>query len=209
LIADLVIWPEYASRAVEDGTTPGLSAGYAFVADMTPTVWHGERADGVMRDITANHVAIVSEPRVPDALVADSAFNRGSNHQMRHHNTFRGIYLAADAAIRRRRARDAEPTEGELDNEDATPEDLLAIVEDWLVDMDPQDAEKLLDGLLELKANHENEQAVDRAHTASRAHTATRAHRAGDRHRLAGDALPGIRPAHERFKNLGRITVMG
>jgi hypothetical protein len=93
---------------------------------------------------------------------------------MRHFNTFGGIYLAADAAVRRRRARDAEPTNGELDNEVATPEDLLAIVREWLTDMHPEDAEKLFDGLLELKSNHELEQGVDRAHRGF--HGARRAH---------------------------------
>jgi hypothetical protein len=160
LIADLVIWPKYASQAVESGHQRSLSAGYAFRADMRPTVWQGERADGRMVDITANHVARVVEPRVQQAMVADSAFSKRSN-KVRHHNTFRGIYLAADKAIRRRKARDAEPASEELDNEVATPEDLAAIVEEWCQDMEPAAVERLFERLLEIKSNHETSSGLD------------------------------------------------
>jgi hypothetical protein len=139
----------------------------------------------------------------------------GRSNTVRHHNTFRGIYLAADAAIRRRRARDAEPSEGELDNEPASAADLLEIVREWLVDMAPDEADELLEGMLEIKANHEREQAVDRAHRGVPG--ARRAHGAGDFHRPtrpahAGDAaLPhGVRPAHERFPGIAaRVSASG
>ena len=41
---------------------------------MTPGVYEGERYDGVMTEITGNHVALVSDGRAgPDVVVADSA----------------------------------------------------------------------------------------------------------------------------------------
>lgn len=70
---DLAIWPEYASRAVEDGSQRELSAGYAYTADMTPGTYQGIRYDGVMRNIKFNHVALVNEGRAgKDVSVADA-----------------------------------------------------------------------------------------------------------------------------------------
>ena len=50
-----------------------LSAAYFFDADMTPGEYEGERYDGVMRNLRANHVALVEEGRAgPDVVVGDS-----------------------------------------------------------------------------------------------------------------------------------------
>ena len=132
---------------------------------------------------------------------------------MRHHSTFRAVFLAADAAVRRRKARDQEPTEGELDEEPATPADLLEIVKEWLMDMAPEDAEKLLDDIVHLRDEYGPEAGVDRAHRGVRG--ARRAHGAGDfldRHvdRAHDAALPrGVRSARERFPGIARVTSLG
>jgi len=50
-----------------------LSAGYAYVADMTSGTFNGEPYDGIMREIEGNHVAIVERGRIgSDAIIADS-----------------------------------------------------------------------------------------------------------------------------------------
>jgi 8-oxo-dGTP pyrophosphatase MutT (NUDIX family) len=73
---DVVIWPEHANKAVEDGEKEQLSSAYSYDADMTPGVFEGKPYDGVMRNIRGNHVAIVAEGRAgKDVMVADEAFD--------------------------------------------------------------------------------------------------------------------------------------
>jgi|HubBroStandDraft_6_1064221.scaffolds.fasta_scaffold197663_2 hypothetical protein len=219
LTADLVFWTADVIEAIESSEARDLSAGYSYVADLTPTTFRGTRADGVMRQIYGNHVAVIPAGRVEGAMVGDSALLHGRSKPVRHFSTFRAVYQAADAAIRKRRARDAEPAAEELDNEIATPEDLAAIVEEWCQDMEPAAVERLFERLREVKANLDTSEgldeenaalwgaggeAEDRTRRAAHAHSATRAHRAGDRH--AADALPkGVKSGAERFPTLARI----
>jgi len=69
LTNDLVIWPKYATEAIEDGEKKSLSCGYGYRADMTPGDYKGHHYDGIMRDISGNHVALVDKPRVPGASI--------------------------------------------------------------------------------------------------------------------------------------------
>jgi uncharacterized protein len=69
LINDLVIWPDYATRAVEDKQRKSLSCGYGYRAIMEPGSHRGQHYDGRMVDIKGNHVALVDQPRVPGAEV--------------------------------------------------------------------------------------------------------------------------------------------
>lgn len=68
----LAIWSAPHQRAIDNHTQKELSSGYRYRADMTPGVHQGLRYDGVMRDIVANHVALVIEGRAgPDVVVGD------------------------------------------------------------------------------------------------------------------------------------------
>jgi hypothetical protein len=210
LIADLVFWPAAAIDLIETGEAKDLSCGYGFTAAMEPIVFQGSRADGTMYNLVGNHLALIPAGRVPGAMVGDAAFHafHERTSTMRY-PSLRSLCCDAAAIVKRRRARDQEgdPTEEDLDAP-LESGDLLKLVRAHIESIPAGEAEQLLEQLGELRSEFERSEAVD-TRTAARAHTATRAHRAGDRHRLAGDALPGIRPAHERFKNLGRITVMG
>ncbi|MDE3023340.1 MAG: DUF2213 domain-containing protein [Pseudomonadota bacterium] len=69
----LVIWDAEAIAGIESRDQCELSCSYRYRADMTPGVHEGVAYDGVMRDIVANHVALVESGRAgPDVLVADS-----------------------------------------------------------------------------------------------------------------------------------------
>jgi hypothetical protein len=73
LKAELVVWPGKAIDAIEDGSKQELSCGYRYKADMTSGVYQGQAYDGVMREIQANHVALVAEGRAgPEVVVGDS-----------------------------------------------------------------------------------------------------------------------------------------
>jgi hypothetical protein len=72
LINDIAVWPKYATEAVQDGEKQSLSCGYGYRAEMTPGTFEGKNFDGRMVAIKGNHVALVTEPRVPGAKVADS-----------------------------------------------------------------------------------------------------------------------------------------
>jgi len=69
----LVIWAADAIGDVESEAKRQLSAGYHYVADMTPGNFNGKPYDGVMRDIVGNHVALVEQGRAgSDVMVGDS-----------------------------------------------------------------------------------------------------------------------------------------
>ena len=73
LKAELAVWDAEAIEGIEDDSNRELSAGYRYRADMTPGSVNGEPYDGVMRDIMANHQALVPEGRAgPDVIVGDS-----------------------------------------------------------------------------------------------------------------------------------------
>lgn len=72
LIADLSVWDAQAIAGVETDTVRELSCSYHYSADMTPGVFEGQPYDGVMRNISGNHVALVPSGRAgSDVLAAD------------------------------------------------------------------------------------------------------------------------------------------
>ena len=72
--APLTIWDAEAIRGIENETKKSLSLGYWYKLNMQPGVApDGTRYDGRMRDIEINHLALVEQPRVQGAMVADSA----------------------------------------------------------------------------------------------------------------------------------------
>lgn len=76
LYADLACWAGPAIRTIEDGSQKELSSAYRYTADMTPGEFLGVEYDGVMRGISANHVALVRKGRAgPDVVVGDSMEN--------------------------------------------------------------------------------------------------------------------------------------
>lgn len=69
----MVIYRAEDIAAIESNAKRQISAGYYYRADMTPGDYQGLHYDGIMRDIRANHVALVEAGRAgPDVLVTDS-----------------------------------------------------------------------------------------------------------------------------------------
>lgn len=69
----MVIWRAEDIAAIENNRRRQISAGYYYDADMTPGEYEGCAYDGIMRNIRANHVALVEAGRAgPDVLVTDS-----------------------------------------------------------------------------------------------------------------------------------------
>ena len=74
LTNSLVVWDQDAIDGIEDGTAKEISCGYRFEFDPTPGRWQGQTFDGVMRDISGSHVALVESGRVgPHCVVGDAA----------------------------------------------------------------------------------------------------------------------------------------
>lgn len=82
LMAPLNIWDAEAIALVESGEQRELSSAYRYTPDMTPGITSsGEHFQGVMRDISANHCALVSSGRAgADVLVMDSAIPAQNGH---------------------------------------------------------------------------------------------------------------------------------
>lgn len=73
LINSLVIWRDDDIKDVESQEKCQISAGYYYKPDMTAGTHEGQPYDGVMREIKANHVALVEAGRAgPDVQVHDS-----------------------------------------------------------------------------------------------------------------------------------------
>lgn len=88
LKADLSCWAGMAIDGIEDRSVKELSASYRYRADMTPGYFQGERYDGVMRDIVANHVALVEKGRAgADVAVCDSALRANPIRNQVHEAT--------------------------------------------------------------------------------------------------------------------------
>ena len=69
----LVFWSNVAIAMIESGEMKELSSGYRYDAVMTPGVYMGQRFDGVMTNIRANHIALVEAGRAgSDVVVMDS-----------------------------------------------------------------------------------------------------------------------------------------
>ena len=76
LDAPLTVWPGEAIDLIESGAQKEISCGYRYRADMTPGTYEGVKFEGVMRDLSFNHVSIVQEGRAgPDVVVGDSMEN--------------------------------------------------------------------------------------------------------------------------------------
>jgi hypothetical protein len=74
LVADLTVWDGEGIEAIESERQAELSPGYHYRPEMTSGVHEGERFDGRMLDIAANHLAIVDVGRTgPDVIVNDEA----------------------------------------------------------------------------------------------------------------------------------------
>lgn len=74
LMAPLNIWDGEAIQLIQSEEQKELSCGYRYDPDMTPGSAEGERYDGVMRNISGNHLALVEEGRCgPTVVVADGS----------------------------------------------------------------------------------------------------------------------------------------
>ena len=91
LRASLVVWDGAAIAGIESEECRELSCGYRYQPDMTPGVYQGQRYDGRMTRISANHVALVPEGRVPGALVGDSRRPSPAAQRRRVHDMFPGL----------------------------------------------------------------------------------------------------------------------
>lgn len=70
----LAFWTQDGIDLLEHYGQEQLSPSYGYRADMTPGTFNGLTYDGIMRDIVANHVALVTEGRQgPDVVVGDES----------------------------------------------------------------------------------------------------------------------------------------
>lgn len=107
----LVVWSAEAIKGIENGEQRELSCAYRYTPDMTPGNFDGTRYDGVMRNLIANHLALVATGRAgPDVVVGDSQLSKEpqmkskplSRHAMLAKGALIGLVmprLAADAKI--------------------------------------------------------------------------------------------------------------
>ena len=72
LKASLAVWDQEAIDLIESGDQEQISCGYYYRCDLTPGEVDGVSFQGVMRDLVANHIALVPLGRAgPDVVVSD------------------------------------------------------------------------------------------------------------------------------------------
>lgn len=92
LKAEITVWDGEAIALIETDEQSDLSAGYGYRADMTPGTFNGVAYEGVMRDISFNHLALVSQGRVIGAFVGDSI-------DQKEQGTMKVVRLSRTAAV--------------------------------------------------------------------------------------------------------------
>jgi hypothetical protein len=72
IVNSLVCWDGASIAGIETGEQRELSAGYRYRLELTPGTFDGERYDGRMTGILANHIALVDRGRAgSDVVVGD------------------------------------------------------------------------------------------------------------------------------------------
>jgi len=72
LVGSLSFWAPEAIKAIENGSMRSVSAGYRYRAIRQSGSISGQAYDGIMRDISFNHLALCDTPRVPAAVIGDA-----------------------------------------------------------------------------------------------------------------------------------------
>jgi hypothetical protein len=73
IAGDFDVWDATAIQGIQDDSQREVSSSYRYRADMQPGTYEGVHYDGVMRDLIANHVALVESGRAgKDVIVGDS-----------------------------------------------------------------------------------------------------------------------------------------
>jgi hypothetical protein len=75
LVTTVTVWSQAAIDGIKNGKKRQLSCAYQYTPpDMTPGDWRGQSCDGVMRNLTGTHVALVESGRggLDCAIVLDN-----------------------------------------------------------------------------------------------------------------------------------------
>lgn len=85
---------------IEDGSRRELSCAYRYKADMTPGVYEGVGYDGVMREISFNHLALVPSGRAgADVMVGDSIHGMADVADNKETAMTKPVVLSRKAAV--------------------------------------------------------------------------------------------------------------
>lgn len=87
LIGSLTVWDQSAIAAIESGQQRAVSAGYRYRAIPQGGVQDGIPYSLTMTDITFNHLALVTQPRVKTAIIGDAAPAPNRDHASMTHPT--------------------------------------------------------------------------------------------------------------------------
>ena len=93
LQTSLVVWAPDAIAGINDGSQRALSSAYRYKVVMQAGVFRGERYDGIMSDLAANHVALVDVGRAGADVVVGDALPRALRKPK---PKWRNVFMAAD-----------------------------------------------------------------------------------------------------------------
>ena len=124
LVGELSVWDGDAIKAIQDGSKRCVSAGYAYDAVPETGEIDGQPYTLKMVNIRFNHLALVENPRVPTAIIGDSALIQSRKQSMARKPMYSAAKISA-ALKSGRLALDAseEDVKKCMDDDDTEAED--------------------------------------------------------------------------------------
>lgn len=154
LMNSLIIYDDKAKDAIKSGFMRELSLAYRYDPEIKAGEWNGKKYDFIMRNIRANHIALVEEGRAgADVLVYDSKQKEDSNMPLPFNDSDEPIEKAevalAQAIIDLHKKGDNGEVK-DITEDEAGTEQIDTIIETYCGEMDDDKKSELKNALMAL-----------------------------------------------------------
>lgn len=157
LMNSLIIYDDKAKDVIKSGFMRELSLAYRYDPDIQNGEWNGKKYDFIMRNIRANHIALVEEGRAgADVLVYDSKQKEDSNMPLPFNDSDEPIEKAEIAlaqAIIDLHKKDNDNDVQDITEDEAGTEQIDTIIETYCGEMDDDKKSELKNALMALAGN--------------------------------------------------------
>lgn len=154
LMNSLIIYDDKAKDVIKSGFMRELSLAYRYDPEIKAGEWNGKKYDFIMRNIRANHIALVEEGRAgADVLVYDSKQKEDSNMPLPFNDSDEPIEKAEVALAQAIIALHKKGNDGEVKDiteDEAGTEQVDTIIETYCGEMDDDKKSELKNALMAL-----------------------------------------------------------
>lgn len=154
LMNSLIIYDDKAKDVIKSGFMRELSLAYRYDPEIKEGEWNGKKYDFIMRNIRANHIALVEEGRAgADVLVYDSKQKEDSNMPLPFNDSDEPIERAEVALAQAIIGLHKKGNDGEVKDiteDEAGTEQVDTIIETYCGEMDDDKKSELKNALMAL-----------------------------------------------------------